>query len=220
MATGDRIIYSSNAYLSGRVTSEATTRASEDAIIQGNINTTKSTLAQAQTTAAGLGVAISNESSALLAQVGDMDFGGLTWDDAGTPRIPTSVTKAINALNALSLTNEAAVGATGGADLISANTLIDAKQLIATADATRIANILALSTEDKNSFQELLTLVNSNDTDVTNALNTCSSAVTAIVNTKTEQVQTINTSMNYKDKTTGKKYKLVISSGTLVLIEI
>jgi hypothetical protein len=156
----------------------------------------------------------------MLAQVGDLDFGGLTWNDAGTPRVPQSITKAINALNTLSLANETAVGATGGADLISAETLIDAKQIIATSDATRIANILALSTSDKNSFSELLTLVNANDADITNALNTCQTAVTAIINTKTEKVQTINTSMYYVDKTTSKQHKLVVSSGNLVLIEL
>lgn len=220
MATGDRILITDNAYLAGRITSEAVTRASNDATIQTNINSTKSTLAQAQVTAAGLGAAISNESSALLAQVGDMDFGGLTWDDNGTPRTPESVTKAINALNALSLTNETAIAATGGTDLAEANTIIDAKQLIANADATRIANILALSTEDKNSFKELIMLVNANDADVTNALNACQAAVTAVTSTKTEKLQIINTTMNYTDKTTGKKYKLVISSGNLVLVEL
>ena len=220
MATGDRILITDNAYLAGRITSEAGTRAANDATIQGNINTTKSTLVQAQTTAAGLGAAISNENAAMLAQVGDLDFGGLTWDDAGTPRTPESVTKAINALNALSLTNETAIAATGGTDLATANALIDAKQLIATSDATRIANILALSTVDKNSFKELITLVNANDADVTNALNTCQVAVTTITGTKTEKVQTINTTMNYTDKTTGKKYKLAISSGSLVLVEL
>lgn len=220
MATGDRILITNNAYLAGRITSEAVTRAANDATIQTSINSTKSTLAQAQVTAAGLGAAISNESSALLAQVGDMDFGGLTWDDNGTPRTPESVTKAINALNALSLTNETAIAATGGTDLAEANTIIDEKQLIASADATRIANILALSTEDKNSFKELITLVNANDADVTNALNVCQAAVTAVTSTKTEKVQTINTTMNYTDKTTGKKYKLAISSGNLVLVEL
>ena len=220
MAKGDRILYSHNAYLASIISSEATTRATNDAIIQTNINTTKSTLASAQVTAAGIGASITNEHSAMLAQVGDLDFGGLTWDDAGTPRVPQSITKAINALNTLSLANETAVGATGGADLVSAETLIDVKQTIATSDATRIANILALSTADKNSFSELLTLVNANDADITNALNTCQTAVTDIINTKTEKVQTINTSMYYVDKTTGKNYKLVISSGNLVLIEL
>ena len=220
MAKGDRILYSHNAYLASIISSEATTRATNDATIQTNINITKSTLASAQVTAAGIGASITNEHSAMLAQVGDLDFGGLTWDDAGTPRVPQSITKAINALNTLSLANETAVGATGGADLVSAETLIDVKQTIATSDATRIANILALSTADKNSFSELLTLVNANDADITNALNTCQTAVTAIINTKTEKVQTINTSMYYVDKTTGKNYKLVISSGNLVLIEL
>ena len=220
MAKGDRILYSHNAYLASIISSEATTRATNDATIQTNINITKSTLASVQVTAAGIGASITNEHSAMLAQVGDLDFGGLTWDDAGTPRVPQSITKAINALNTLSLANETAVGATGGADLVSAETLIDVKQTIATSDATRIANILALSTADKNSFSELLTLVNANDADITNALNTCQTAVTAIINTKTEKVQTINTSMYYVDKTTGKNYKLVISSGNLVLIEL
>ena len=220
MATGDRVIISDNAYLSGRIVTEAGLRSSGDSSIQTSINSTKSVLVQAQTTAAGLGASISNEGAALLAQVGDLDFGGLTWDDNGTPRTPQSVTKAINALNTLSLANETAVGATGGADLISANVLIDAKQAIADSDAIRISNILALSTEDKNSFKELLTLVNTNDADVTNALNTCSAAVNSITSTKTEQVQTINTSMHYVDKTTSKQYKLAISSGNLVLIEL
>ena len=220
MATGDRILITDNAYLAGRITSEAVTRAANDSTIQTSINSTKSTLAQVQVTAAGLGAAISNESSALLAQVGDMDFGGLTWDDNGTPRTPESVTKAINALNALSLTNETAIAATGGTDLASANVIIDAKQLIASADATRISNILALSTEDKNSFKELMNLVNANDAEITNALNACQSTVTTITSTKTEKVQTINTTMNYTDKTTGKKYKLAISSGNLVLVEL
>jgi len=220
MATGDRILYSDNAYVTNRVSTEATTRSTNDNIIQGHINTTKSTLAQVQTTAAGIGSSITNEGAALLAQVGDLDFGGLTWDDAGTPRAPQSVTKAINALNSLSLLNEAAVGATGGADLISADTTLNAKNPIAADDATRISSILALSTADKNSFIELLTLVNSNDADVTTALNTCTAAVNAVVGTKTEQLQTINTSLHYTDKTTGKNYKLVISSGNLVLIEI
>lgn len=220
MATGDRILITDNAYLAGRITSEAVTRATNDATIQTSINSTKSTLAQAQVTAAGLGAVISNESSALLAQVGDMNFGGLTWNDNGTPRTPESITKAINALNALSLTNETAIAATGGTDLATAKTTIDAKQLIASADATRIANILALSTADKNSFKELITLVNANDADVTNALNACQAAVTAVTATKTEKVQTINTTMNYTDKTTGKKYKLAISSGNLVIVEL
>lgn len=220
MATGDRILYSDNAYVAGRVSSEAVTRSTNDNTIQGNINATKATLAQVQTTAAGIGTSITNEGAAMLAQVGDLNFGGLTWDDNGTPRAPQSVTKAINALNTLSLANETAVGATGGADLISANVLIDAKQAIADSDAIRISNILALSTEDKNSFKELLTLVNTNDADVTNALNTCSAAVNSITSTKTEQVQTINTSMHYVDKTTSKQYKLAISSGNLVLIEL
>ena len=197
MAKGDRILYSHNAYLASIISSEATTRATNDATIQTNINTTKSILASAQVTAAGIGASITNEHSAMLAQVGDLDFGGLTWDDAGTPRVPQSITKAINALNTLSLANETAVGATGGADLVSAETLIDVKQTIATSDATRVANILALSTADKNSFSELLTLVNANDADITNALNTCQTAVTSIINTKTEKVQTINTSMYY-----------------------
>lgn len=220
MATGDRIFISDNAYLSGRITTEAVTRASGDASIQANINTTKATLSNAQTTAAGLGLAISNEHASMLNQVGDLDFGGLTWDDAGTPSAPQSITKAINALNVLSLANETAVGATGGEDLVSSNTLIDAKQIIATSDAVRISNILSLSDADKNSFKELLTLVNSNDVDITNALNACQSAVNTITSTKTEKVQTINTSMFYIDKTTSKQYKLVISSGNLVLIEL
>ena len=220
MATGDRILYSDNAYVAGRVSSEAVTRSTNDNTIQGNINTTKATLAQVQTTAAGIGTSITNEGAAMLAQVGDLNFGGLTWDDNGTPRAPQSVTKAINALNTLSLANEAAVAATGGADLISAETTLDAKNTIAASDATRIASILALSTNDKNSFIELLTLVNATDAEVTSALNTCTAAVNAIVGTKTEKVQTINTSMFYTDKTTGKKYKIVISSGNLVLIEL
>lgn len=220
MAKGDRILYSHNAYLEGIIISEASTRATNDNSIQTNINTTKSTLASVQVTAAGIGASITNEHSAMLAQVGDLDFGGLTWNDAGTPRVPQSITKAINALDALSLANEAAVGATGGADLVSAETVINAKQIIASADATRIANILALSTADKNSFIELLTLANNNDSDVANALATCQSAINAIAETKTEQIQTIDTTMHYTDKTTGKNYKLVISSGNLVLIEL
>jgi hypothetical protein len=220
MAKGDRILYSHNAYLAGIISSEATTRATNDNSIQTNINTTKSTLASVQVTAAGINQSITNEHSAMLAQVGDLDFGGLTWNDAGTPRVPQSITKAINALNTLSLANEAAVGATGGANLVSAETVIDAKQIIASSDATRIANILALSTSDKNSFIELLTLANNNDSDAANALATCQSAINAIAGTKTEQIQTINTTMHYTDKTTGKNYKLVISSGNLVLIEL
>ena len=220
MATGDRTLYSDNTYISGRISAEASTRLTNDNIIQAGINTTKATLAQVQTTAAGIGASITNEGATMLAQVGDLDFGGLTWDDNGTPRAPQSVTKAINALNTLSLANEAAVGATGGADLISTDTTLDAKNPIASSDATRIANILALSTADKNSFIELLTLVNATDSDVTSALNTCTAAVNAIVGTKTEQVQTINTSMFYTDKTTSKNYKIAISSGNLVLIEL
>lgn len=220
MATGDRTLYSDNTYISGRISAEASTRLTNDNIIQAGINTTKSTLAQAQTTSAGLGSAIANEGALLLAQVGDLDFGGLTWDHNGTPTVPQSITQAMNALMTYNGEVNSAINDSGNADLATIDTTLDTITALANSDKLKLDAILALSTSDKDSFAELLTMINSNDTDITNALNVCQAAIDSIVANKTNKLQTVNTDMKYTDKTTGKNYKLVISSGNLVLIEL
>lgn len=220
MATGDRTLYSDNTYISGRISTEASTRLTNDNIIQAGINTTKSTLAQAQTTSAGLGSAIANEGALLLAQVGDLDFGGLTWDHNGTPTVPQSITQAMNALMTYNGDVGNALNDSGNADLATIDTTLDTITALANSDKLKLDAILALSASDKDSFAELLTMINSNDTDITNALNVCQAAIDSIVANKTNKLQTINTDMKYTDKTTGKNYKLVISSGNLVLIEL
>ena len=220
MATGDRTLYSDNTYISGRISVEASTRLTNDNIIQAGINTTKSTLAQAQTTSAGLGSAIANEGALLLAQVGDLDFGGLTWDHNGTPTVPQSITQAMNALMSYNGDVGSAINNSGNADLATIDTTLDTITALANSDKIKLDAILALSASDKDSFAELLTMINSNDTDITNALNVCQAAIDSIVANKTNKLQTVNTDMKYTDKTTGKNYKLVISSGNLVLIEL
>ena len=156
----------------------------------------------------------------MLAQVGDLDFGGLTWDHNGTPTVPQSITQAMNALLTYNGDVGNAITDSGNADLATIDTTLDTITALANSDKLKLDAILALSASDKDSFAELLTMINSNDTDITNALNVCQAAIDSIVANKTNKLQTVNTDMKYTDKTTGKNYKLVISSGNLVLIEL
>lgn len=220
MAQGDRIFYASNSYLNDRIVAEATTRTNADNTIQTNINTTKSILSGTQVTAAGLSADISNENAIMLAQAGSMNFGGLTWNDSGTPRVPETLTKAINALNTLSLANNTSISTAGGQDMIDSATYASKAALLSMTNNDKLQAILALSTEDMNSFSELLNLVNNNDIAIASLLSSAQADIDAVVNTKTTQLQTINTTMYYVDKTTSIKYKLAMSNGNLVLIEL
>lgn len=220
MAQGDRILYAPNLYLDDIISSEASTRIGADNSIQSNINSTKSILAGTQTTVAGLSASISGENSLMLAQVGGMNFGGLTWDDNGTPRNPETLTKAINALNALSLVNNAALSTAGGDDLVVALAKTSVSELDSNYASAKINAILALSDADKNGFTELINIINNNDLDVAAAISTAQVDLNNAINAKTTKYQDVNTTMYYVDKTTSIQYKLAVSNGNVVLIEI
>jgi len=219
MAQGDRTLYASTSYLTTRISDEATTRTGVDNSIQTDINTTKSILAGTQVTAASLSSDISNENAIMLSQAGSMNFDGLTWDDNGTPRVPETLTKAINALNALSLVNNTAIAGAGGQDLLDAQSYVMEADGLSMDTYNKLQSILALSTEDMNSFSELLNLVNNNDIAISTILATAQTEIDTAVAAKTTKSQTINTNMYYEDKTTHIQYKLVMSNGNLVLIE-
>jgi len=202
------------------VNTEATTRATEDSVIESDLSTKHSGVTAATLSVTSLVTQLSDETNARVAFLGSLpDISGLTEADYMTP-----VTGYSNAIAAL-YRKQAYIGETSnnasGSELTALLTGTEAARSTAVAHSAAVNNILSAAAVNFDTFVELYNLTQGNRSNVETSIASVKASMLANVATRANKAQTEASTLTYLDDLNGTStYNLVVDNGQLTIVEI
>lgn len=202
------------------VNTEASTRASEDSLIESDLSTKHTGVTNATLGVTSLVTQLSDETNSRVAFIGSLpDISGLTLEDGTTP--VTGYSDAIAALYRKQVYIGKTANSASGGDL--ANVLSSASMVksVAVSHETAINDLLAAASVNFDTFVELYNLTQGNRTNVEKAINTIKASLIATAQTKANRAQTEASTLVYLDDLNGTStFNLVVDNGQLTIVEI
>ena len=212
-------ILTTKSFMDNNVNTEASTRASEDSIIESDLSSKNSSVTTANLNVSSLNTLITNETNARTTFIGTApDVSGLKLADDITAA--STYSDAIAALYRKQVVIAGAAGGASGAELLAMKNNATANAATALAHKNSVDAILADAHTNFDTFVELYNLTQGNRTNAIDTIAMVKSSFLSDINTKVNRAQTHTSTLTYVDETTSLTYNLVVDNGALNIVEI